>query len=243
MLHSNFNALRNLHDYANDLLQLPATGYLLIHHRHEKWVDQVAEGSLRILDICATTRDVLLLVRDHLQDLQSAFRRRSVVSGLENKINTSNFSRKKMKKEMLKCLQSLKQMKSNYVPSPVSNLSVVVDVIQQVQVTTISILDSLLSFMSMSRVKASSNRRSFIFKIMPVKRVASAPEENVMGGMVRLDTAFSVLHGNNFNLCDKTATKQLEMWKKGIEDLEVELEYMFKRLIQTRVSLLNILNS
>ncbi|XP_042494993.1 uncharacterized protein LOC122074206 [Macadamia integrifolia] len=223
MLRPNFNSLRDLHDCANDLLQLPATQQDLVQHQNVKWVNQVEEGSLRILDVCGTTRNVLLLAREHLQDLQTAFRRSVGERVLEIKIDAYNFSRKNMKKQMLKCLDSLKQMKINSTSPSASDdtdhrLLVVVNVIQQVLVTTISIVETVLSYMSMTtRKKAGSNRSSFIWKIRRVKRVARALEENVMDGAESLDTALGALHGNNPNLCEKnkaiaiqTATKQLE---------------------------------
>lgn len=48
-------------------------------------------------------------------------------------------------------------------------------------------------------------------------------------------------------MCDvmalQSANKRLEAVEIAIEDLEAELDCMFRRLIQTRVSLLNILTN
>ncbi|GLT31346.1 hypothetical protein SLA2020_060880 [Shorea laevis] len=125
----------------------------LLHQGHEKWVHQVSESSLRMLDICGISRDVLLLVKDHVQDLQFALRRVSaddVKSNIGTKIAVYTQYRKKLKKETLKCLQLLKGMKNKPIaPSDISpvddNLTVVVDVLREVRATTICIVESLLS--------------------------------------------------------------------------------------------------
>ncbi|GLT99951.1 hypothetical protein SLE2022_173540 [Rubroshorea leprosula] len=65
----NFNALRDLHNSANDLLHSPMIQKALLHQGHKKWMHEVSESSLRMLDICGISRDVLLLVKDHVQDL------------------------------------------------------------------------------------------------------------------------------------------------------------------------------
>ncbi|XP_010242843.1 PREDICTED: uncharacterized protein LOC104587087 [Nelumbo nucifera] len=245
MLRHNFEALRSLHDSANDLLQSPVTQQALVHHRDEKWIHEVTEGSLRMLDVCSITRDVLLLVKEHLQDLHSTLRRRSAREpDLDDKIGAYNFCRKKMKKEMIKCLQALKKMnKCGSLPLSEmdQNLVAVVGILRQVRVTTISIVESILSFMSRS------NRNSFIPRCLRARRVGSAVvEENEVE---RVNTALCALHGNTWRdektdaIGVQTANKRLEALELAIEDLEFELECMFRRLIRTRVSLLNILSN
>ncbi|KAM3341565.1 hypothetical protein P3S68_026531 [Capsicum galapagoense] len=102
----NFDALRDLHDSANDLLHSPMIKREIAHQGQEKWVHEVSETSLKMLEVFATTKDVLLLVKDHLHELKSTFRRISF--GDNNKFTVSfHCQRKKLKKEILKRLHSL----------------------------------------------------------------------------------------------------------------------------------------
>ncbi|KAJ7966944.1 DUF241 domain protein [Quillaja saponaria] len=113
----------------------------LVNQREEKWVHEVSEASLRMLDVCGISKDVLLLVKEHLQDL------------------------------------------------------------------TIYI----------------ANKRSFASRL-------------VRGSVQDL-----------YDVCDEialqSANKRLEAVGIAIEDLELELQFLFRRLIQTRVLLLNILTN
>ncbi|XP_009618838.1 uncharacterized protein [Nicotiana tomentosiformis] len=107
----NFDALRDMHNSANDLLlHSPLIKREIAHHGQEKWVLEVSETSLRMLDVCSTTKDVILLIKDHLYNLKSTFRR--IIFG-ENKFAAYHCQRKKLKKEILKRLHSLKGMKNH----------------------------------------------------------------------------------------------------------------------------------
>ncbi|KAF9683213.1 hypothetical protein SADUNF_Sadunf05G0189300 [Salix dunnii] len=126
-----FNALRDLHNSANDLLRSPEIQQVLVNQKQEKWLHEVSESSLRMLDVCGISKDVLLLIKEHLLDLHA--------------IHITE----KLKKETLKCLKSLK---GKSVHSDISNVDhnimVVVEVLREVRVAAITIVESLLSLTS-----------------------------------------------------------------------------------------------
>ncbi|XP_060194808.1 uncharacterized protein LOC132624006 [Lycium barbarum] len=220
----NFDALRDLHDSANDLLHSPVIKREIAHHGQEKWVHEVSETSLRMLEVCATTNDVLLLVKDHIHDLKSTFRR---ISFGDNKFSVSyHGQRKKLKKEILKRLHSLKGITSSKLSlgsNSKNNLMVVVHVLREVKLAMMSIVESLMSLMSVPSPnnKKLNNGYSFRSKLMRVNSFSS------------------------WEKCDamtlQCVNKRLEAVEFVIEDLEGELECIIRRLIRTRVSLLNIL--
>lgn len=218
----NFAALRELQDSANNLLHSPTTKRALVQ---EKYVDEVCEASLQMLDICGTTKDVLVHVKDHLHELHSTFRTIGVgETTIENKLGAYYIHRKKLKREMVNCLRSLKEMKSDHIYPIDHSLAVVVNVLREVRITTISTVESLMSLMSMpSPDSYKSYIGTFTSKFIRVNSLS--------------------LWENCDSTTFQTGNKRLEAVEIAIEDLEVELECIFRRLIETRVSLLNILTN
>ncbi|PHT85028.1 hypothetical protein T459_13471 [Capsicum annuum] len=226
----NFDALRDLHDSANDLLHSPMIKREIVHQGQEKWVHEVSETSLKMLEVCATTKDVLLLVKDHLHDLKFTFRRISF--GDNNKFTVSfHCQRKKLKKEILKRLHSLKGMKRSKLASGSSkssddknNLMVVVNVLREVKVATMSIVESLMSLVSMPSPNNKKSNKGCFFELKLMR-------ENSFSSWEKCDA-----------MTLQCVNKRLEAVEIAIEDiLEGELECIIRRLIRTRDSLLNIL--
>lgn len=232
-----FDALKDMQNSANDLLHSPMVQQALIHQREDqKWVNDVSESSLRILEVCGISKDVLLLVKEHLQELQFTLRRASIGEpGIEEKITAYNCYRKKLKKETLKCLKWLKggMKKSETVITNMNppimkeeqiKLALVVDVLREVRVTSVSIVESLLSLIStpwLDSTKSSGTKRSFFVSMFVPVSLQNSDDIMVL----------------------QSANKRLAGVQMAIEDLEVELECMFRRLIHTRVLLLNILTN
>ena len=96
--------------------------------------------------------------------------------------------------------------------------------LREVRVTAITIVESLLSLVSIPWLEQGSSKGSLIrstFLLSTGQRLYDFFDE-------------TALH---------SANKRLEAIEIAVEDLEVELECMFRRLIQTRVLLLNILTN
>ncbi|KAL3500998.1 hypothetical protein ACH5RR_035447 [Cinchona calisaya] len=228
MARLNFVAVKDLQDLANDLLHSPILKKTIFNHGQEKWVHEISEASLKMLETCGNTRDVLLFAKDHLHDLQSAFRR----SG--NKFSTYSHERKKLKKAMLRRLNSLKEMKNKCINSDINvtsinqNLKIVVNVLREVRMTIMVIVESLMSLIM--SIPNNPNR--------PMKSNKGFFESKLL---TRVDSL------SFWENCDRSTlqetSKRLEAVEIAIEDLEQELDCIFKRLIQTRVLLLNILTT
>ncbi|XP_021612927.1 uncharacterized protein LOC110615393 [Manihot esculenta] len=218
-----------MHISANDLLHSPEIQQVIVHQKQEKWVHQVSEASLTMLDVCSISKDVVLLVKEQLLDLQFTLRRKIFSQpNINAKIAAYNHYRKKLKKETLKCLRTLKGMRNeSVVTSDISTIDqklvVVMEVLREVRVTTLTIVESLLSLISIPWLDQKSSKGSLRSKF------------------------FSSGDQSMYEICDEmalqSANKRLEAVEIAIEYLEVELECIFRRLIQTRVSLLNILTS
>ncbi|KAK7404427.1 hypothetical protein VNO78_05316 [Psophocarpus tetragonolobus] len=96
---------------------LPTEQEVLPRECNGKWVDDLLERSLRLLDICSTAKNCLLQSKESMCELMSVIRRK--------KSNETGFAvegmkylalRKKMKKQIWKTLQNLKQKDNNTSP-------------------------------------------------------------------------------------------------------------------------------
>ncbi|CBI25904.3 unnamed protein product, partial [Vitis vinifera] len=126
-------------------------------------------------------------------------------------------SRKKMNKDAKKLLAAMKKMDKETRASPLLDqhhqLSAVIEVLGEVNVISISIFQALLLFLSAPVSKPKPTRWSLVSKFM---HKGIVKHENI---------------------------KELESTlEASIEGLENGLECMFRRLIKTRASLLNIVS-
>lgn len=249
------SGLGALYECADDLLNMGSTKQVLSQKRHEKCMDELVEGPVRLLDVCGTTRDVLMQINEHVQALQSALRRRKGdFSTLENSITIYTCFRKKMNKDVKKLANKFgPSLFSISLPQDDHNndhFYAVIRVLRQVWAVNISIFRSLLGFLTFSsgsKSKSKSNIRkwSLAAKLIMYKGVVACEEglvcvnelESVDGALI-CSTATKLGDGEKI----QTAQKRLEALENSIQGLESGLENVFRRLIKTRASLLNIIS-
>ncbi|CAM8998723.1 unnamed protein product [Rhodiola kirilowii] len=208
-----FDALASSQNNANELLQLESVQEALVSHRHEKWVYEISEASLTMVDLCGATKEVLLLMKSHLQFLRTKNRRQGL---REHKTAEHSFT--KLKKEICRCLKSLRSMKNNPVAADITavckdSMVEVVDMLRDVRMAYILVLEWTLSAVSDG---GTSTRRSIRSMLMC---------------------------GQSKIISEEVAVEDGERRVEELEGASDELECSFRRLIQTRVSLLNILTS
>ncbi|XP_042509224.1 uncharacterized protein LOC122084868 [Macadamia integrifolia] len=245
----NLGGLKDLYDSINDLLHLPQTQQALAQERGEKWVDEVLDGSLRSLDVCGTARDVLSQLKECVAELQSSLRRIRGESSLANEVEAFNMSRKKVTKVISKCLGDLRKVQKHRTFSSLldknHDIVAMVGVLREVEAITLSMFDSLLSFISGPKAMQRPNGWSLVSKLINKKRVAN-DEVMERSEFEKMDVILGALLGSKthkgLELRHVEAQKQLETMELSIQDLEDGLECIFRRLIKTRVTVLNILN-
>ena len=149
------SGIEDLHDCVEKLLQLQSSQQAFSQGRGERWVDQLVDGSLRLLDICSAAKDAVLHTKEYVREIQSIVRRRGGAEGsLEIEIKKYTASRKVVKKEIHRALRSLKVVETKS-PSSLANqdneTKELVGVFQEVEAVTLAVFESLLSFISGQR--------------------------------------------------------------------------------------------
>ncbi|KAK4284743.1 hypothetical protein QN277_001531 [Acacia crassicarpa] len=234
------NGLQDLHGCATQILELPTTQRALAQGCCKIWVDELLEGSLRILDICSTSKDSLLQTKESVHELQSAARRKRFDAGKYLS------SRKNMKKAIKKDLENLKKIKKEAVLTTSSDIDTeslsVISNLKETEVVTLSTLESLLSFVSGLKIQPKQRRRSMVSKLMHPKRIGCDSENSDTNEFEKVDeTLLSLLsHKPQSGLLVEDFLNHMENLELCIEVLEGGIEQLQRQLIRTRVSLLNI---
>ncbi|KAB2636366.1 hypothetical protein D8674_026900 [Pyrus ussuriensis x Pyrus communis] len=237
-INHNLSSLRDFYGCVDRLLQLPITQQALAQEENEKWTNELLDGSLRLLDVCSTAKDAVLQTKAYIQDLQSIIRQtRGGESGaLTREVNKYLSSRKIVKKAIQKAMKNLKGIESKSTFFSLSNnveSATIFSRLREVEAITLAVFESLLSFISGPKSKPGS--WSLVSKMVPTKKVI-CEEETEANEFAQVDAA---LHKTSKS---ENVQNQLEKLKSCIQDQEEGLESLFRQLIKTRVSLLNILN-
>ncbi|KAL0351652.1 UNVERIFIED_CONTAM: hypothetical protein Scaly_1553900 [Sesamum calycinum] len=72
---TNLGSLRDLHEGINNLIQMASVQQALSNEQDDKWINELLDGSLRLVDLCGFSRDVVCLTKESVQDLESSIRR------------------------------------------------------------------------------------------------------------------------------------------------------------------------
>ena len=244
------SGLKDLHDCADDLLLLPLTQQALAQNCLEKWVDELLEGSLKLLDVCGTAKDALLQTRQHAYELQSSIRRRrGGKNGISTEVEEYLTSRKKVVKAIHKALKTLKGMENKCSFSPLNKdpeTISMVSMLREVETVTVTVLESLLSSIAGATARSKPSGWSLVSKLMHQKRVTFEDAAVDLSEFEKVDGALYPLighKGKSVNLVHVDRVRnELEKLESSIQDLEEGIEFLPRRLINTRVSLLNILS-
>ncbi|CAL5197427.1 unnamed protein product [Lathyrus oleraceus] len=229
------------------LLNMPSTQLLISHHRCEKFIEEVLDSSMRILDVCGITRDTMLQIKENVQALHSSLRRRKGDSSVETSVAEYKFFTKKMKKNVNKLITSLKHMDTKLGLSPNleldHHLSSVIRVLREVITMNLSVFQFILSFLSVPSSKSKATKWLLVSKLIHKGVITCEDNSEHANELQCVEAALSSLisDANNGEKL-QAAHERLEALENAIESVEIGLENLFRRLIKTRSSLLNIIS-
>ncbi|KAF3550961.1 hypothetical protein DY000_02005431 [Brassica cretica] len=211
--------LQDLHESLDKLIRLPFTQHTLPLEKNKKAVEQILDGSLRILDLCNISKDALSQMKEGLMEIQSMLRRKR--GDLSGEVKKYLASRKSIKKSLQKLLKSLK-IKQDQECNDESLAA-----FGEAEAITVGLFDSLLCFMSGSKT---CSKWSLVSKLMNQKKVTCEAQANEF---TRVDSEFE---------SEKTLKMDdVQILESCIHDLEDGLQSLSKSLIKYRVSILNTL--
>ncbi|KAF8022615.1 hypothetical protein BT93_F0204 [Corymbia citriodora subsp. variegata] len=233
----NLGGLKDLYESINDFLQLQLTQQAISHDNHSKCIEPLLDGSIRLLDFCGTIREVFSQMKECVQGLESSLRRkRGGDSGLVSEVESYIKSKKRLQKVISKISENLKRMEKKEKDS---NKETALSMIREAEDISLSVLESLLCLLSGPKAKSKIYGWSLLSKLVSSKRISceETVSENHMEGLY---ADLSVLKSGEDMI--PQVLKRLEASESTIRDIEEGLECLYRHLVKTRASLLNILN-
>ncbi|CAH8262585.1 unnamed protein product [Arabidopsis lyrata] len=245
-VYSGLSGLEDLYDCTEDLLKMGSTQRVLSFNDEKKkkkkkmmkgeFMEEMLDGSLRLMDICNVSRDLMVETHEHVLGLQSCVRRRKDfdVSGYVG-------FRKNMRKEVKKLLGSLKNINVGLVMKDHGydqdgdiHLLAVIHAMRRVVSMTVSVLKSFLEFLS-GRQNGNDIRSKLALVLMNKKfhdhdKMVKNELENVDSAICGDSISYDDLH---------VKLEEVEVW---IRRFEKSLEELFRGMIRTRALLLNIIS-
>ncbi|KAF8013180.1 hypothetical protein BT93_I1151 [Corymbia citriodora subsp. variegata] len=231
---SMISGVADFYDSIDELLLLPRTQQALV----QEGCEEVLERSLSLLDICSTSKDVVAQTKETVQVLQSALRRRrGNEMALRNEVGAYLASRKKAKKTIQNCLKVLKIKLT--ISSADQSCVTMVSMLREAEGVALKTIKSLLTLVH------GKSSRTFFSKLMHSNRVVA--DESVSNSELEIadtvvDALLSHKSGKASNIQTERVQKVLAELESHIQDIEEEMERLIRRMIKTRVYLLNILN-
>lgn len=195
------------------------------HNQDGKSIEESLESSIELLDSCTAIRELVQMLRENVQALQSGLRRKGVDPAINDDVSSYFSLRKKMNKCIAKSMKAIKNMENK---NGSSNLITLNDL-------TLAIFKSVLIFLSSPTAKIGG--WNLISKMIVTK---SDKDCGVISEVGCVDLALKMLQSSKVVDVQmlKTSLRNLD---SSAEAIEAGLERLFRQLLQTRVTLLNIL--
>ena len=206
--------IQDLHDCVDKLLLLPCT-QALAQEQHEKWYNELLDGSLRLLDACSIARDALSQSKECTRELQSTLCRRwGSKMNLVREVEIYLASRKVVKKAMQKVL---KGMQTNLNSKKNEGLAMV-SMLKELEAVTLMVFELLLTFISGPKLQSKSSSWFLVSKLVHPKRIACEGEETDVNEFEKVDVVLQSLINHKASKSDYSIHIQnVQNWMEQLE--------------------------
>nr|XP_009590621.1 uncharacterized protein LOC104087765 [Nicotiana tomentosiformis]XP_016464678.1 PREDICTED: uncharacterized protein LOC107787600 [Nicotiana tabacum] len=223
IMYNGLLGVEELYKCMNELLNLPQTLQAFSQYRLGKMVENLLDKSVRLLDLCGTTRELVSQYKENVRDLQSSLKRRKKDSTTETSIAKFTSFGQKIKKEAKRLVLVLRQMdqeaEGGFVPKDADQDTVdMIKTLKEANTMRISIFQMFLSFLSVPLLKPKLSKWSLVSRLVNKGRLACEVQEEKMN----LET-------------------RLESFEGSLDNFENGLEGIYRCMSRSRSSLLNIL--
>ncbi|KAJ1693008.1 hypothetical protein LUZ63_009706 [Rhynchospora breviuscula] len=157
-------AVGHVYESINELLCMSSNQNGFSHMQHRRWIEQELEESVKLLDICSTSRDNLDIIKYYVQDLELATRRGDLVAS-KCKLRDYNLIVKKASRD-------LKMQIFNKNESPEGDSLVVISLLLESREITISVLQSIFSYLSRQIIDQKSSKWSIVSRLVNKRTIA-----------------------------------------------------------------------
>ncbi|KAK9067434.1 hypothetical protein SSX86_014763 [Deinandra increscens subsp. villosa] len=231
--------LSRLYECTHELINLLCTC-------DKKWVEDLLDILVGFLDVCETMREIMSRYKEHVRDLECALRRRKGDSSIESSIARYNSFRKTVKKDVKRLMASLKR--SMVAKSQDRHCEAHHEVvIKMVMEETVSIFECLLMAFVMPNTQVPKTCKWSMVVSKLIQRTRVACEEHHYHQTNDIGSLDVVLHDRcvKVDRCSSWWNDAciLEAMETQIGRIGDGLECIFRSLIRTRVSLLNIVSN
>ncbi|KAK1423523.1 hypothetical protein QVD17_18827 [Tagetes erecta] len=235
--------LAELYVGVNELLQSPHTRQVL---SRGTLVQDALEGSVVLLDSCNVLKELIMLMKENVQILQSALRRKGGKLTVVNEIATYLRSRRRVKKSIIKSLETLKRIEKKMTlisfPDVDHHVSRVSKVLGEVNALTIALFKTLLIFVS---PKSKPVNGVQLLSKLGLNSASTHDMKVVVNEVETVDMVTMSLYKSTRNNQMKDVDAHMTIRKLQILDVCIDgyedaLNCLYKRMIQNRASLLNI---
>ncbi|KAI6688430.1 hypothetical protein NL676_025258 [Syzygium grande] len=235
--------LKDLYDCIDDWLQMALNQQALSHEHHRSSMEELLDRSLKLLDVCGNVKDIFSQTKECIQELESSFRRRRRGNPAKSsEVETYKKSRKRLQKMVSQLLDHLKKMERKNNLRKHTNPEATLSILREAEEISLTVFESLLHVLLGPRERSKPINWSLVSNMLSPKHV-SCDEKAEYDKIEGLDVELTILKSAkdaNPRVCN--VSKRVEALESSIQEIEEDLECIYRRLVKTRVALLNIIN-